>query len=341
MEIGALKGIILCSNNWAMQENTSTESSERERWKSVFELHTSDFDPCPARALLRREGKLTGESGTALFRGLTAHCALEELHKNPDELIAAHIKQASTKVINQMEEEGRTPTDAVMTNLTDISREIGVVLEAYRRRILPITCTWKLLGTELPVYWQLNDDIHLSSHIDALFLTEEGRAIVWDWKWRKDALAVSDLARNLQLACYFGAICDGVISLPDFRLMSNWDSDEDGWYWQTGEFLTPTVAWIDLPSRKPYTRKTQAKNDSGEVVTFSRGDDRPISRVIRSVTHHPEQIENIKQAAVQRAMMLMSGNPIYIPQGCSHCECEPWCPRFDISPKQYYNIEQE
>jgi hypothetical protein len=308
-----------------------------------FELHTSDFDPCPGRALLRREGKFTGESGKALFRGLTTHCALEELHHHPDELITALIQQASTKVIRQMEDEGRTPTDAVMSNLSELSREIAVVLESYKRIILPITSQWRLIGTELPVFWHLKDldnggVMHLSSHIDALFIKENGQAVVWDWKWRKDALAISDLSRNLQLACYFAAICDGSVHIPDYKLMPNWDSDEEGWYWQTGEFPTPQVAWIDLPSLKPYTRKTQAKNDRGEAVTFVKGDDRPLSRVIRNVSHHPEQIENIKQAAIRRGDMLMEGSPIYIPQGCSHCECEPWCPRFDISPKEYYNL---
>ena len=308
-----------------------------------FELHTSDFDPCPGRALLRREGKFTGESGTALFRGLAVHCALEELHKTPDELINAIIKQSCTKVIQQMEDEGRTPTDAVIKNLPDISKEISVVLEAYRRRILPITSEWRLIGTELPIYWHLKDldhgaVMHLSSHVDALFVTKEGQAIVWDWKWRKDALSISDLSRNLQLAAYFAATCEGMFNLPEFKLIPNWDSDEEGWYWQTGEFPTPQIAWIDLPSLKPYARKTQAKNDIGEAVTFVRGDDRPLSRVIRSVNHHPGQIERIREAVIRRGDMLIEGNPIYIPQGCSHCECEPWCPRFDISPKEYYNL---
>ena len=308
-----------------------------------FELHTSDFDPCPGRAALRRDGKISGESGTALFRGLTTHCALEVLHDKPSEMIIPIIHEASQKVISQMEEEGRIPTDAVMNNLPDLTKEISIVLEAYKRRILPITSQWRLLGTEVPVYLHLKDledggVMHLSSHVDALFVTNEGQAIVWDWKWRKDSLAISDLSRNLQLAAYYASLLDGVFNIDEFKLVEGWDSDEAGWYWQVGDFPNPQVAWIDLPSLKPYTRKTQAKNDKGELVTFVKGDDRPLSRVIRNVTHHPDQLENIKQAMIKRGDMLIEGNPIYIPQGCSHCECEPWCPRFDISPKEYYNL---
>lgn len=306
-----------------------------------FELHTSDFDPCPGRALLRREGKFDGVSGMALFRGLTAHSALEALHNKPDELLSAITSQAIDKTASQMEEEGRTPSDAVMNNIEGLMKEVLVVLEAYRRRILPITSQWTLLGTELPIYWELDDGVHLSSHIDALFVSQEGQAIVWDWKWRKDALAISDLSRNLQLACYFASLCDGLVSIPNFKILKHWDSDESGWYWQTGDFPTPKVAWIDLPSLKPYTRRTDTQDDDGKARTFIKGDDRPLSRIIRSVQHHPQQIKSIKNAALRRAEMLMSGQPIYIPQGCSHCECEAFCPRFDIPPKEYYNLEQE
>ena len=105
----------------------------------MFELHTSDFDPCPGRALLRREGKFDGVSGMALFRGLTAHSALEALHNKPDELLSAITSQAIDKTASQMEEEGRTPSDAVMNNIEGLMKEVLVVLEAYRRRILPIT----------------------------------------------------------------------------------------------------------------------------------------------------------------------------------------------------------
>ena len=305
----------------------------------MFELHTSDFDPCPARAMLRREGKFDGVAGIALVRGLIAHEALSLMHHEPEEFILTHIVNASQLTISQLENEGRTPSDAVIDGLKDIEKDIMVVLDTYKRNILPITRKWTLLGTEVPVYWELSDEVHLSSHIDALFVDEQGKPIVWDWKWRKDALAISDLSRNLQLACYFSCIAEGMIELCQHswdmvEKKFGWTSSGDGWGFPAENTIpTPSVAWIDLPSLKPYTRKTTTTDDEGKSRTYIKGDDRPVSRIIRTVNHHPDQIETIKSYALQRAKLIMNEIPMYIPQGCSHCECESWCPRFDMSEK--------
>ena len=65
-------------------------------------------------------------------------------------------------------------------------------------------------------------------------------------------------------------------------------------------------------------------------MQFVKGDPRPLSRAIRYVDFKESQIDNIKDAALARADMLINETAPFIPQGCSHCECEPWCPRFDI-----------
>ena len=301
----------------------------------MFELHTSDFDPCPARAMLRREGKFDGVAGIALVRGLVAHQALELIHHQPDELLSPILNDASAKVIEELEQQGRTPSDSVMSGLKDIEADILTVLDAYKRRIIPITSKWTLLGTEVPVYWELGEGVQLSSHIDALFLTDEGKPIIWDWKWRKDPMAISDLSRNLQLACYFACLVNGMVELrPDtvskLDVKHDWANDTSGWTYPPDGSPTPDVAWIDLPSLKPYTRKTTAKDDEGKETTFVKGDDRPLSRTIRTVKHHPDQVETIKAYALQRANLIRNNVPMYIPQGCSHCECESWCPRFDM-----------
>lgn len=305
----------------------------------MFELHTSDFDPCPARAILRREGKIDGVAGIALFRGLLAHRALELLHHEPDELLSPIMTSAASHVIDQLEHDGRMPSDAVMNKLAAIETEVTNVLDAYKRRIIPITNNWTLLGTEVPIYWELSSDVHLSSHIDALFITKEGKPIVWDWKWRKDALAISDLSRNLQLACYFATMVDGMVQLDENALSHleqnhTWEPPDglssDCWIYAPDGSPTPEVAWVDLPSLKPYTRKTVAQDDTGKEVAYIKGDDRPLSRAIRTIKHHPDQVEIIKKHALQRASIIQNNVPMYIPQGCSHCECEAFCPRFDI-----------
>ena len=65
----------------------------------MFELHTSDFDPCPGRAQLRRNGAFDGVAGTALVRGLMIHNALEMLHYNWDCPAADILASSSSKTL--------------------------------------------------------------------------------------------------------------------------------------------------------------------------------------------------------------------------------------------------
>ena len=304
----------------------------------MFELHTSDFDPCPARAVLRRRCAFDGVAGTALVRGLAAHTALENLHKDTSELTSDLVQHALASTVDMLASEGREASDAVERNIGSMASEIVTMLESYRRRILPLTSKWTLLGTEVPVYWELRDDVHLSSRVDVLYIDENERAICWDWKWRKDALAISDLSRNLQLACYWGALIDGgLFQLKANERASGWDCSGDGWYSLPDGSKVPLVSWVDLPSLKPYARATMGQDDSGRAIQYKKGDDRPVCRVIRTPNFHPKQLGNIKDAALVRADMIINGTAPYIPQGCSHCECEPWCPRFDMATTSEYH----
>ena len=295
----------------------------------MYELHTSDFDPCPGRAQLRRDGAFDGVAGTALVRGLMVHTALELIHLSSDTPLEDILFKASKTTLATMEEEGRQPSEAVLANLETMTREIHRVLEQYIERVMPLTENWTLLGCEVPVYWELRDDVHLSSHLDALFITDDGIPVIWDWKWRIAAAAVSDLSRSLQLACYWGAVasgnglfqlpsgCEGVIHVQDD--------------WHRFEPCSPHAAWVDLPSLKPYARATMGTDDEGRATQYVKGDPRPLSRVMRYVDFKITQLDNITAAALLRADMLLDGTAPFIPQGCSHCECEPWCPRFDMS----------
>jgi hypothetical protein len=293
----------------------------------MFELHTSDFDPCPGRAQLRRNGAFDGVAGTALVRGLMIHNALEMLHYNWDCPAADILASSSSKTLSVMEDEGRQPSDAVMANLPTLVREMNVVLEQYIERVLPITKKWTLLGCEVPVYWQLRDDVHLSSHLDAMFINSEGLPVFWDWKWRATSASFSDLSRSLQLACYWAAIASGN-GMFQLKGSPKLNRIQDDWY--VFEQCNPKGAWVDLPSLKPYSRATIGTDDEGRARQFVKGDPRPLSRAIRYVDFKESQIDNIKNAALARADMLINGTAPFIPQGCSHCECEPWCPRFDM-----------
>jgi len=295
----------------------------------MFELHTSDFDPCPGRAQLRRNGAFDGVAGTALVRGLMIHNALEMLHYNSDMTSEDILSSSSSKTLSVMEDEGRTPSDAVMNNLPTLVRQMHAVLVQYRERVLPITNKWTLLGCEVPVYWKLRKDVHLSSHLDAMFMNEEGSIIFWDWKWRATSASISDLSRSLQLACYWAALASGQ---GLFQFGEGFGDEiltevEDGWY---SARCIAHGAWVDLPSLKPYSKATMGTDDQGRSCQFTKGDPRPMGRVIRYVDFKQSQIEKIKESALLRADMLINETAPFIPQGCSHCECEPWCPRFDI-----------
>jgi hypothetical protein len=258
---------------------------------------------------------------------------------------------ASIFTLNQMEMEGRTPSDSVTNNLDAIVKEIHGVVEAYRRRVYPISKKWTLCGVEVPIYWQLRDDVHLSSHIDALFVNDEGRPIIWDWKWREAAgAAMADLSRSPQLACYWAFLAsgEGMVKLPEENVakldkMFNWAREGDGWTYPPDGTDVPQVAWVDLPSLKPYSRATVGIDDAGRSVRFVKGDDRPLSRVIRNIgfCSANDSVKKIKALALSRADMLLAEEVPAIPQGCSHCECEPWCPRFDMADIVGYDVNNK
>ena len=216
-----------------------------------------------------------------------------------------------------------------MNNLPTLVRQMHAVLVQYRERVLPITNKWTLLGCEIPVYWELRKDVHLSSHLDVMFMDQGGNIVFWDWKWRVTSASICDLGRSLQLACYWGAIASGQ---GLFQFGEGFGNEiltevEDGWY---SIRSSACGAWVDLPSLKPYSRATMGTDDEGRACQFSKGDPRPMGRVIRYVDFKQSQIEKIKESALLRADMLINETAPFIPQGCSHCECEPWCPRFDI-----------
>ncbi len=293
----------------------------------MIELHSSDCDPCPGRAQLRKAGHFDGRAGTALVRGLLAHSALELLHRDDGSSgLTSILEEAASRTLEGLANEGREPSESVSTNLPIIVKDVMAVLERYRSRILPITARMTLIGVEIPVFWPLSESVAFSSHVDALFTDEEGRVVIWDWKWRKDQLSFSDLSRNLQLAAYFGVALDGLFCLPLLPpgWVENSEAEEGVWCSPDGEMPTPLVSWVDLPSLKPYMRKTIVDD-----LEYKKGDGRPINRIIRTVNHHPGILDKIKHALIQRAELL-TGEPVYIPQGCAHCECEPWCPRFDM-----------
>ena len=300
----------------------------------MIELHTSDLDVCPGRAVLRREGRYEPRAPGALLRGLIAHECLRLLHSGyavPDLL-----EPAKEAIIMELDKQGREPTDSALESLPSTMSEIMRVLEVYERRILPLTHRWTLLGLEVPVNWELSPDIYLASHMDAVWLNEAGHPVIWDWKWRKDSPTIADLGRNLQLAAYWGAMQSGLVLLDECPEGMEVSEEDDERLWckmsPTGD-KTVLAAWIDLPSLKPYSRATIGQDDTGRAVQFQKGDDRPLTRVIRGCHFQKDNLPNVRKELLRRGEMLRPDQePLFIPQPgmCAHCECEAFCPRFDM-----------
>lgn len=306
------------------------------RPEETKEWHSTDLtDHCPARVRLRLVGKISNRAPTAMVRGMAAGAALEFLHDHKPEAwgtgdctIAKAIAYGVTATIESIDNDNRILTDAAEKALqSSIPKEMEPVLDAYIRRLGPLFSKASFIGTEVPI--RLHDDerkVHYASHLD-LLVHDKGDVlgcgkglVVLDWKWRKDSPSKAYLARNQQFLLYWIACKYGEVLLKS----------PFGDVWQAlNEF--PCLAWVHLPSLKPYTRKTVVKNDAGEEVEFKKGDERPLRQIVRVVRFEESQAENALQSLSKKIEMYQKGywpcNPD--PVGCGICEAEDFCTRFD------------
>ena len=307
------------------------------RPEETSEWHTTDLtDHCPARVRLRLIGKISNRAPTAMVRGMAAGAALEFLHDHKvDEWgterasIEDAINYGLCATRESVESDNRILTDAAEKALdSSIPKEMAPVLEAYVRRLGPIFEKTELIGTEVPI--RLHDEGHgvqYASHLDLIVYDRKHGAlgcgkgiVVLDWKWRKDSPSKAYLARNQQFLLYWLACRYGKLLLKS----------PFGEVWQQlDEF--PCMAWVHLPSLKPYTRKTVVKNDAGEEIEFKKGDDRPLRQIVRVVRFEETQAENALKSLSKKIEMYRKGfwpcNPD--PVGCGICEAEDFCTRFD------------
>jgi hypothetical protein len=98
---------------------------------------------------------------------------------------------------------------------------------------------------------------------------------------------------------------------------------------------TPQMIWCHLPNLKPYARKTTAKDENGHEKLYVKGDERPISSIMRDVNFitDSETVDCMKNEMTQRVTMMRLGmfpqNPD--PVGCQVCEAQDFCTRGDTS----------
>ena len=305
------------------------------------EWHTTDLsDHCPARVKLRLQGKISNRAPTAMVRGMFAGSALEWLHAHkPDSWgtedcpVWKAIDYGAYALRKSVEEDNRILTDAAEKALkAELPDELEVVLEAYIRRLGPLFAKTNYLGTEIPIRCE-RDGIKFASHLDLVFYDtdnvfgckDEGHegagATVFDWKWRKDTPSKAYMARNQQFLLYWLACKHGRVQISE-------EAGEKIWFC-LDEY--PGMAWVHLPSLKPYTRRVITKDDEGQEREFKKGDDRPLRQVVRVIKFEPSVATKAMERLCKKVEMYKDGywpqNPD--PVGCGICEAEDFCTRYD------------
>jgi len=294
------------------------------------EIHTSDLTAsCPKFVQLRLQGKIRPAATGALFRGMVAGEALRYLHErvlhdgsaDAPSLFTPFVVEAVDSVKKTLASEGRVPTDAVEASMSETISEIGMLTENYFHRFKERFAKSQFLGCEVPVRWKYAPRMpEFASHIDLLIRDASGQVVFIDWKLRENAPTHHYLARNMQFACYHAAILEGKLLLSD-GLSSEWKG--------IGE--QSRGVWLHVNHLAPFGRKTKCEDDRGMEREFNKGEERPLRMSWREVEYAPSAVEEIRGALMQRVKMMQKDifptNPD--PIGCTLCEAESFCPRFD------------
>lgn len=237
-------------------------------------------------------------------------------------LFAPVVVEASSIVKKTLESEGRVLTPAVEQSMGETIEDIVSICTDYVERLGPKFEKWTLLGCEIPVRWKYAQRFpEFASHIDAMFRDERGNLVIIDWKLRDTAPTYAYLSRNMQLACYYACALEGKFLLSD-GLSSEWKS--------FGE--ESRCVWVHLNHLQKFGRKTKCEDDRGMEREFSKGECRPIRMTWREVEYaNTTAVEDIRSELILKARMIKNDtfptNPD--PIGCSLCEAESFCTRFD------------
>jgi len=293
-----------------------------------MKIHTSDLSAvCPRQRQLRRQGNYDGIVPKAMFRGLVAGQAIENLLNDLNNGIETDVAgsipvvgEAMRQTLRKIEEEGQVPSDFDQSDVAeDVTTNIGYFIE----RLYPMFQSggrFQIIGNEVPVQLQIEDGLTFESHIDLLaFDMEKDCYHIIDWKWTQDAPAYPYTKMNIQMLSYWLAIQEGQCYLHGF-----W-TDLD----QREEWNTPLASLVWLPGLMPYSRRTTLTQD-GQKILYFKGDQRPMDRILRSCIDHDTEVssEYIRNQIRWRARMLNDeGVAPTTPTatGCLLCSSKAWC----------------
>lgn len=312
----------------------------------IDEIHSGDLSrSCPMQVKLKQEHKWKNEMPTAMFRGSFAGKALELLHfrHKPEEWnisdnVHGCLIDAAISVNSECERDGRMLTDAVIKNMDVITKEVTTAVQAYINRFASKFAKCELVGVEIPMRMSLkhgDGTFKFASHYDLVFIDPDnvwgqgaGRWHLWDWKWLDKMPVYEYLIRAKQPQLYQLCLYLGWSLLPN---KFTGDKGTEGTWIQAKKWVS--TALIYIPSLKPYARKTTDLNPSTGVLTeFKKGDERPMSRIVRRCTMRKDRIKDIAHSLLELPRMMRDGHFPAIPDklGCRLCESSDWCPRFDM-----------
>lgn len=283
----------------------------------IDEVHTSDLTAdCLRSVALRHEGKIIGESPSAMYRGNLFHEAARLIHLHGlggEMTIESHVRMAHAAVETNANRENRPLTEAASKNATATQAEVVELLGEYVDRVLPLINAGTVIGVEVPIRMTLDIDGEpqdFASHID-LLVRYPGCLSFYDWKTGEDAPGFDFLRRSMQLGLYCLMVAEGECMI-------------DGEWVRFGEW--PEANWVHVNALAVYKRKT--KGPDGE--DYAKGDKRPIDKIVVEAGIVPEGRAALVAELTTRVRMMRAGlyptNPGE--QRCRFCESRTFCPTF-------------
>ena len=287
------------------------------------DTHTSDLINVCSRAVMHRHlGEEERLMQRALFSGLVAHAALEEIHLGNWSIagLGNTVERACRTTLDKAKDEKRIVSEAVARDMTELLGKVSDLLAHYIERQGEYFAQCKLIGVELPVRWTMpvegHAEIPFASHIDLLYRDPSGEIRLRDFKLNDESFTMAYLARNLQFALYHFCIADGLVMV---------DGDWIGF----GEL--PWIEVVDLANFKPYMKATKVEDfETGETLQYVKGDVRPLANLIRCWRYSPSKESAMKMELATRVAAMRAGywpmNPDK--RGCQLCQSKRFCTNF-------------
>lgn len=277
------------------------------------------------RVLLRHEGKVIGQCPGAMYRGILFHEAAQHLHTTGE---LPDMQAIDLAVRKTLAAENRVLTDSAATNADETCKEVGELIALYSTRFAEWFGASKIIGCEVPIRCAVEvdgEEVQFASHLDLLYRDPHGILCADDYKTGDTAYDTEYAHRSLQAGMYYHALLRGEVFVG-------------------GELVSLAeeahVCFVQVDGLWPYSRKTKAKDDTGQEREFVKGDLRPLSSIRRDVmVTNPQAI--IDEFST-RVRMFRAGhfptNPNSV--ACRICESAKWCPSWSGQPQEHGDENQ-